>query len=395
MARILALDTHPIQYKAPIYRRLQAAHGHEVTVLYASDFSAKPFQDREFGVELAWDVDLLSGYRALFGSRAEPGEQPDPRALHCRGLAHALWLARPEIVLLSHYAGRFGRESIGKLAGLPLRWIFRGETTDHAEQRSAARAMTRDLALRGFYARCSALAYIGQRSHDHYRRLGVPESKLFFAPYAVETGPFAMEERDRERLRAACRDGLGIGSDQIVLLFSGKLSPRKDPVRLVLAARELPAEMRKRVCILYLGAGELESAIAAEAAREPAIDFRLVGFKNQSALSPYYHAADAVVLSSLRFETWGLVINEALHHGTPCIASDQVGSTPDLIIEGKTGAAFTAGSSASLAAAIQRLWPRLGSVEARVDARAHMRRFSLDAATMGMVRAIDATLDPR
>ena len=54
------------------------------------------------------------------------------------------------------------------------------------------------------------------------------------------------------------------------------------------------------------------------------------GFKNQLELPPYYLAADLMVLPSRRQgETWGLVVNEALHAGLPCIVTDAVGCAVD------------------------------------------------------------------
>ncbi|MBK8032156.1 MAG: hypothetical protein IPK17_22295 [Chloroflexi bacterium] len=45
-----------------------------------------------------------------------------------------------------------------------------------------------------------------------------------------------------------------------------------------------------------MGDGELRPTLEAAVHAEPRIDARFVGFKNQSGLSPYYHAADLLVL---------------------------------------------------------------------------------------------------
>src|SRR5207244_13028586 len=71
---LAVIETHPIQYHAPVYRRLQEAFGIPVTAIYGSDHSVKGYRDEEFGVRFAWDTDLLSGYRAVFLSRAGTGK---------------------------------------------------------------------------------------------------------------------------------------------------------------------------------------------------------------------------------------------------------------------------------------------------------------------------------
>jgi glycosyltransferase involved in cell wall biosynthesis len=389
LARVLAIDTHPIQYKAPLYRRLQSEHGHEVSAFFATDIGTQRYADAEFGVEVAWDVDLLSGYRSFFGQHAASPSDAGLRELRCRGLAKILWQTRPEVILLSGYASQFARDAMRQLVLLPIPWVFRAETTDHAVPRSPAQSFARDMLLRGLYRRMSALAYIGERSRRHYQRLGVPDNKLYFAPYGVETAPFQLSEDDRLRLRQACRAELQVPEQRMVLLFSGKLSERKDPARMVHAVRALPAILRQRITVVYLGAGELAKELVTLAAIEPRVDVRLIGFKNQRELSAYYHAADALVLGSRWGETWGLVVNEALHHGTPCIVSHQVGCAPDLIVPGQTGEVFEAGATESLTRAIERIWPHLGSRATRERARAHSASYSLDAAASGLSQAIE------
>ena len=45
--RLAFLTTHPIQYHAPVYRRLQEAFGIPVTAIYGSDHSVKGYRDEE------------------------------------------------------------------------------------------------------------------------------------------------------------------------------------------------------------------------------------------------------------------------------------------------------------------------------------------------------------
>ena len=56
-----------------------------------------------------------------------------------------------------------------------------------------------------------------------------------------------------------------------------------------------------------------------------------VGFLNQSEISRAYVAADCLVLRSDAKETWGLVVNEAMASGLPCIVSKACGCVEDLI----------------------------------------------------------------
>ena len=54
------------------------------------------------------------------------------------------------------------------------------------------------------------------------------------------------------------------------------------------------------------------------------------GFLNQTEICKAYVAADCLVLPSDYGETWGLVTNEAMAAGLPCILSDRCGAALDL-----------------------------------------------------------------
>src|SRR5439155_6902559 len=61
--RLAYLVSHPIQYQAPLLRRIAQEPDIDLTVLFGSDFSARGYQDEGFGVKVAWDVPLLQGYQ--------------------------------------------------------------------------------------------------------------------------------------------------------------------------------------------------------------------------------------------------------------------------------------------------------------------------------------------
>src|SRR5204862_3444285 len=119
----------------------------------------------------------------------------------------------------------------------------------------------------------------------------------------------------------------------------------------------------------------------ARAACPPEIGVRFCGFRNQRELSPYYHAADLVVLPSRHSETWGLVINEGLHHGVPAVVSDAVGCAPDLIESNVTGEIAAADSVESLAAAILRAQPLIDRPDIRSQCRDRMGGCTVEGAT--------------
>lgn len=59
-------STHPIQYQAPLWRKLCARENLRIHVYYGSDSSVRGEIDREFCVPVKWDVPLLAGYECGF-----------------------------------------------------------------------------------------------------------------------------------------------------------------------------------------------------------------------------------------------------------------------------------------------------------------------------------------
>jgi len=383
---LVILSTHPIQYQAPVYRYIQSELGIPVAVIYGSDFSITGYRDREFGVDLSWDSDLLSGYTSIFLSSSERGGATSAETVSARGIGRALRRLRSDAILLTGYRPRFdwGAFLAARQTGCPL--LLRAETTDHAVRRGPLKRLARDTFLRGFYCRFSRLLYIGKRSREHYLRLGAREEQLIFSPYCVDLSAFQVEESDRERHRARTRQALNLTDEQIVLLFSGKLVSGKGPDLLLEAVKGLSHPLRKQLAVLFLGEGQLRPSLQTLAESTPEVAVRFAGFQNQRSLSQFYHAADMLVLPSFS-ETWGLVVNEALHHGLPCVVSTAVGSALDLVHEGITGATFEVASTLDLARAILRTIDLLRLPELRSRCQQHAQSYGLDVAARGIARA--------
>ncbi len=390
---LLVISTHPIQYHAPVYRALQQQCGVPTTVVYASDFSISGYRDREFGASFSWDIDLLSGYTTHFLSRVADGGAQSYEQVTAGGLVPLLKTLDFKAALILGYQPRFHLDAFWAVrrTGVPL--LLRAEASDHNIQRSVQKQLARDAFLRVYYRQFDRILNIGAESRSHYRRLGYPEHKLIFAPYCVDTSVFARTNGTAAEQRATVRQALNLPDDQIVILISGKLVPHKAPEKLIAALRMLPEAERVRITLMFLGAGELRPTLESDAQVAPRIDARFLGFKNQSELTPYYHATDLLVLPSSG-ETWGLVVNEALYHGKPCIVSDRVGCAQDLVQPGITGEVFAADSVASLAAALQRAFRLLEHPGTADRCRAIVQGYSVEAAARGIARAYAEVTTP-
>jgi glycosyltransferase involved in cell wall biosynthesis len=159
------------------------------------------------------------------------------------------------------------------------------------------------------------------------------------------------------------------------------MMPGKRSADLFEAARRLGAQGLNTVVILAgdgAQRGELERQ-----GRDLKVPAVFLGFQNQSQLASVYRAADVLVLPSMS-ETWGLVVNEALACGTPCVVSDACGCAPDMIKPGINGAVFPVADAAGLADALAEVLAQnlpSNKVSASVQA------YSVNAAAAGICQA--------
>jgi glycosyltransferase involved in cell wall biosynthesis len=348
------LTTHPIQYQVPIWQALAKNGDVPFEVWYLTDFGMKPSLDWQFGKTFSWDIDTLSGYPYRLVQNAEgirPGKVWDCRLrerlrdrIRQTG-AKALWIQGWQVVAYWQAA----REAAA--AGVEL-WL-RGESNDLAPPPPLWKQPLKQFALRRLLGRVDRFLYIGSANKRLYRRFGVPDARLYSAPYAVDNERFARQAVPLRQQRMTIRRQWGIGDDAFCVLFCGKFIEKKRPLDLVQATRSLITSGRLRnIHLLFAGSGEMgmelrqscnvvydaetaglqahESTFFTSSLSElPRASF--TGFLNQTEISRAYVAADCLVLPSDHGETWGLVVNEALASGLPCVVSDACGCAEDLV----------------------------------------------------------------
>src|SRR5260221_10012730 len=108
--RLGVFTTHPVQYTVPLWRALARTPGLEVVVHYFSDISLRGGLDRDFGVNVTWDVPLLEGYEHTFVSRdCAPDDFKAARIADAPGLLRA---GRFDVGQVGGYMYRFERQVV-------------------------------------------------------------------------------------------------------------------------------------------------------------------------------------------------------------------------------------------------------------------------------------------
>lgn len=349
--RVAFLNTHPIQYFAPLYGYLNASEDLEVSAIYLSDYSIRGSHDAAFGQSVKWDIDLLAGYEAHFVKGFESrNEMRGFLSAIVPGLWHDLRRMKLDLLVI---AGHTPAAMLVGIAGAKAAGaaVFMRCETHLGVKRSRLKTTLRSPLLRIFYRSLDGFFAIGSANAAFYRAMGINEKRIFNMPYVVDNARFMAASQIDTAHRLELRGSLNVRDNRPIVLYAAKFERRKRPDDLLRAAALL-----KREGILFrlvlIGSGEMEQELRVLATELELNNVDFVGFVNQSRIPKYFAASDVFVLPSEN-EPWGLAINEAMCAGLPIVASEEIGCVPDLVHNGVNGGTFVAKDVAGLANALR------------------------------------------
>lgn len=383
--RLAIVSTHPIQYYAPLFRRLNSEPDVEVKAFYTWSQAQQRVEDKGFGLDIQWDIPLLEGYAWEFvqNTAKNPGldhfsglknpqlidtiRQWQPSAVLVVG-----WNYRSHLMLMRWFKGR-----------IPV--LFRGDSHLLDEHRGLRRLLRR-ISLRFVYRYIDMALYVGTANKAYFEAHGVKTGHLAFVPHAIDNERFDNNQYEAEAQQ--WRAELGIEADSRVVLFAGKFEPKKNPLLLLEAAEHLAGYP---LTFVFAGGGVLEQTLRKRSKNLKNVLF--LPFQNQSRMPILYRLANLFVLpSSGPGETWGLAVNEAMASHRAVIVSNRCGCASDLVEPGGNGYVFEADKLNELIKSILKAfesdaYKRLGQRSAEIIAQ-----WSLEQATHTIVRQLNQIL---
>lgn len=300
MMKLALVITHPIQYYAPVFQLL--AKEVELKVFYTA--KKRESFDPGFRQEIVWDIPLLEGYNYTFNEQKPVIEnlvEFNPNYILIYG-----WASSSHIQILMYFKNK-----------IPI--LFRGDSNLLGNV-PWYRKPLKEYALKWVYAHVKTALYTGTTNKEYFRKYGLKESQLIFAPHAVDNKRFSSHEPS-----LSVRASLGLKQNDLLVLFAGKFSRNKNPILLLHAF--LKANI-PNTHLLFIGSGITEGNLRNAARRWNNI--HVLPFQNQKDIPAFYKAADLFCLPS-NHETWGLSINEAMACGKAVLVSDKCGAAVDLV----------------------------------------------------------------
>jgi glycosyltransferase involved in cell wall biosynthesis len=325
--RILAIASHPVQYMAPLLRRMAHHQQLDLSVAYCTLRGVQPAHDPEFNTTVQWDVTLLDGYPwQEVPNRGLRGDSP--RSLFNPGLSSLIRKGKFDAVLcyLSYLSASFW---IAFFASRLSRTAFVfGTDASSIVPRSGAswRLSLKKLLWPRLFSLADQVFVPSSVSRDLMLSLGLPEERITLTPYSVDNDWWTAQSQavDRDSVRAKW----GAGPETCVILFCAKLQSWKRPLDLL---RAFAYANLSNARLVFAGEGAQRRELEMEASHLGVSDrVRFLGFQNQSQLPAVYTASDLLVLPS-EYEPFAVVVNEASCCGCAVAASDRVGAARDLI----------------------------------------------------------------
>lgn len=357
------LVSHPIQYQIPLWQALAQDGSVPFEVWYLSKHGTYLSCDREFGKSFAWDLDMLTGYPYSFlqvnqnatlnhftGMRlGEPINQ-----LFRQKNVTALWVQGWEFLAYWQAIWQAYNHNI------PV-WL-RGDS-NNLGYTPIWKQPIKQFLLHQLFTKINHFLYVGTANRCLYESYGILPEKLHPAYHFIDNERFTRQAENLLSHRAEIRRKWHIPENAFCLLFAGKFIPKKRPFDLINAVVKLLNN--NHFHLLFVGSGELgqEMRNSCQVVFDAEMPIQSVtpshlptasfaGFLNQTEISQAYVAADCLVLPSDSRETWGLVVNEALASGLPCVVSNACGCAEDLIMPLNDNFCFPVGDISALAKAL-------------------------------------------
>jgi glycosyltransferase involved in cell wall biosynthesis len=351
--RIAAINSHPIQYFAPLWREIAKTTGVDFKVFYCCDWGVADYKDAGFGKVVKWDVDLRGGYESeILPIRKRPkalGFWQVDNPIVTEALSHF----RPDILLLFGYSHlTIWRALLWARLNRVRTLIFSDSELKHPRKRWVR--VAKQVLVRAFFSQLDGALPISSANAAYYLNYGLPRKRLHPCAQPIDGERFMLTFAQKHNARATVRRSLNIGQNAFVFAAVGKYVEKKRTTDVVKAWLDLDSSLKARSYLLLIGEGELRPKLQA-LANLPDSHGRVIltGFVNQQDLPALYAACDATVLAS-DVEPHGQVITESLFLGIPAIASDRVGCVgrEDILRDGETGLVYPHGDTKALAIAM-------------------------------------------
>ena len=376
--KIVFVSTHPIQYQTPIFKKLYKLNKSFIVLFKDKIKKHTEIKDSEFEKKIKWGNDLAKNYKyEIFGKK-------NYFVLNLYNTYKFLKSQKIEYLILSGWNNIFYQSIFIIAKILNIKIILRCENnfyeTSYLKKKIKIFLLT--IVFKFFYK----FIAIGKKNNEMYRECGVSKDKIIKSNYSIDNDFFS-KKKILKKKEAYLKDKYKTHNKK-VFIFVGKFINRKGIDVLLDAITHLnnfPIVTRKSIFLL-VGQGSELTRIRKFIKLKKISNLCLINFKNQDDLKYYYKISNFLILPSF-YETWGLVVNEAMAMEKPVIISNSYGCANDLVLNDKNGYIFKKGNSEELSKIIIKILQNK-KVESRLkkEVKKKLKFFSIDKNVKDILR---------
>ncbi len=354
--RLAYFVSHPIQYQAPLLRRIAQEPDIDLRVFFSSDLSVRGYHDRGFGVRVEWDVPLVEGYQYEYLPRLRDRDTLGFATPLNYGIFGRLRRGRFDAAWVFGYSRLACLQAIFAARCLQIPVMLRTDSALFDRVRTKKTLLAKSILLHLLRPAIGNIVSVGSANTDYWRHYFGGDFPVFTMPYAVDNEFYRRKALEAVPLRERFREELGLEAGRPVILFASKLTAGKACIDLVEAYIRLSAAPGREphAYLLIVGDGEERGHLETRVRASGLSSIHFLGFRNQTELPRFYDLCDVFVLPS-HHDAWGLVVNEVMNAGRPIVVTDRVGCYPDLVHDGLNGFVYHAGDVAALSRQLARL----------------------------------------
>jgi len=330
-------------------------------------------ETRPHSAEYPWQFQPQATYsiHRLIGQHQIEADPPLPSLR--RQLQALLNEVHPQVIVIVGWADRAYQQLLVLAHQRQIPLVIVSDSRQLDEPRSVAKEWVKHQFLRG----CSAGLVAGLESRSYLAGLGFP-AQAIHQPWDVVDNAFFQQSVAQA------------GARQPIFLCVSRLVTKKNHQGL-LEAYASYQQQGGRWGLQLVGSGPLEDLLLATISALPHPErVQLLPFCQHEELGRFYGQASAFVLAST-IDQWGLVVNEAMAAGLPCLVSTACGCAVDLIEHNRTGWCFNPGLTQALTALMHTAERQTPGQRSAMLAAAKQRleAFTLQAFVHGLLAAVD------
>ena len=350
---LVFINTHPIQYFVPLYREIEKLSFFNQKIIYLTNHGLNTEFDKEFNAKFKWDIPLLEAYDYEFlkNNSLNPGVYNGFFGVVNFSIIKKIFNLKKNTIVVVH-----GWSPLSCFVSILFSKLF-GNTTclraetplSHEIKKSKVKLFFRKIIFKYFlFKMIDKFLFIGKENKKFYKYYGVKEKQLIYTPYSVNNRKFRNLFINNIGKRNKLKNELGLDPEKKIILFSGKLISKKNPIDLL---KSVISTNDQDLFVVFMGDGILRKKMETIAIENNFTNYKITGFVNQSEVYKYYLISDLFVMCSGIGETWGLSTNEAMNFNLPVVISSLTGCSSNLV--DKNGYIFKTGDVKDLSLKIK------------------------------------------